>query len=75
MNLYEDWKLNLRLLSRCEFKYSGVFGTACRQKEGGLSQVDGKCHLDAKIRVHVLNKDNLHYYLLEKPVLLWAGVC
>lgn len=65
MNLYEDWELNLRLLSRCEFKYSGVFGTAYRQKEGGLSRVDGKRHLEAKIKAHVLNKDTLHYSLLE----------
>ena len=65
MNLYEDWELNLRLLSCCEFKYSGAFGTAYRQKEGGLSRTDGKRHFDAKIKAHVLNKDNLHYSLLE----------
>ena len=65
MNLYEDWELNLRLLSCCEFKYSGALGTAYRQKEGGLSRVDGKRHLNAKIKAHILNKDNLHYSLLE----------
>ena len=65
MNLYEDWELNLRLLSCCEFKYSGAFGTAYRQKEGGLSRVDGKRHLNAKIKAHILNKDNLRYSFLE----------
>ena len=65
MNLYEDWELNLRLLSCCEFKYSGAFGTAYRQKEGGLSRVDGKRHLNAKIKAHILNKDNLRYSFIE----------
>lgn len=59
------WELNLRLLSCCEFKYSGALGTAYRQKEGGLSRVDGKRHLNAKIKAHTLNKDNLRYSFLE----------
>lgn len=66
MNLYEDWELNLRLMSRCEFVFSGGLGTAYRQKEGGLSKVSGKAHLDAKKKAFECNRKALNYSIKEE---------
>ena len=68
MNLYEDWELNLRLMSECRFIYSGGYGTAYRQKEGGLSGADAKRHLEAKKRAFSNNKKRLRYTVFEKAV-------
>ena len=66
MNLYEDWELNLRLMSKCKFVYSGSYGTAYRQKKGGLSSADAKRHLEAKKRAFLNNSEKLRYTILEK---------
>lgn len=68
MNLYEDWELNLRLMSRCQFVFSGGIGTAYRQKKGGLSKTSGKRHLEAKIEAIKSNEELLHYSIIEKVV-------
>ena len=51
LNLYEDWELNIKLLQYTDFVYSGNFGTAYRHKAGGLSSVDYKKQLQAKIKI------------------------
>lgn len=50
MKLFEDWDLSLKLLSKCNFYFSGGYGTAYRQKEGGLSKVTKKQIVAGKIR-------------------------
>lgn len=74
--LYEDWDLDLKLLKSNEFLYSGVFGTAYRQKTTGLSQVNSSVHFAAKKQVFRDNKKILNYSFLEVAAfyfLLYLG--
>lgn len=68
MSLYEDWDLNLRLLSVSEFKFSGVYGTAYRLNTDGLSSENAEKHYLAKKKVFENNKKNLNISVLEKIV-------
>lgn len=68
MNLYEDWELNLRFMSKCSFIYSGGYGTAYRQKSGGLSKADAGKHLEAKKYAFKNNEERLQYTYFEKIV-------
>lgn len=68
MKLFEDWDLSLKLLSRCPFLFSGGYGTAYRQKSGGLSNVSQKKIIAAKIRAFSQGDEYLHYTLRERLV-------
>ncbi len=68
MKLYEDWDLSLKLLSRCPFYFSGGYGTAYRQKSGGLSDVSQKKIVSAKIRAFRQGGEYLHYTVPERIV-------
>lgn len=59
LNLYEDWDLNLKLLARCQFIFSGTFGTAYRLNTGGLSSADNRRHFQKKKYVFDRNKKML----------------
>ncbi|MBO4265627.1 MAG: glycosyltransferase family 2 protein [Lachnospiraceae bacterium] len=68
MKLFEDWDLSLKLLSRCPFIFSGGYGTVYRQKDNGLSRVDQKQIVAAKIRAFRQGGDYLEYTLSERLV-------
>lgn len=68
MKLFEDWDLSLKLLSKCPFYFSGGYGTAYRQKNGGLSDVDQKRIVRAKIRAFRQGGKYLKYTLSERIV-------
>lgn len=68
MKLFEDWDLSLKLLSKCPFCFSGGYGTAYRQKSGGLSRVSQKKIVAAKIRAFRQGGEYLHYTLRERFV-------
>ena len=68
MNLFEDWDLSLKLLSKCPFYFSGGYGTAYRQKGGGLSRVDQKRIVKAKIRAFRQGGKYLRYTVPERVV-------
>lgn len=68
MKLFEDWDLSLKLLSKCPFYYSGGYGTAYRQKNGGLSDVNQKRIVSAKIRAFRQGGKYLKYTLSERIV-------
>lgn len=51
LSLFEDWELNIKLLEKVNFVYSGEYGTAYRHKEGGLSSVNYKKQLKTKIDI------------------------
>ena len=68
MKLFEDWDLSLKLLSKCPFYFSGGYGTAYRQKSGGLSRVSQKKIVAAKIRAFRQGDRFLHYTLRERFV-------
>ncbi len=66
MKLFEDWDLSLKLLSKCPFYFSGGYGTAYRQKSGGLSSVSQKKIVAAKIRAFRQGGRYLHYTFKER---------
>ena len=68
MKLFEDWDLSLKLMSRCPFYFSGGFGTAYRQKAGGLSNVSQKKIVAAKIRAFRQGGRYLKYTFPERLV-------
>ena len=68
MKLYEDWDLSLKLLSVCPFYFSGGYGTAYRQKRGGLSDVSQKRIIAAKIRAFRQGGKYLRYTFAERFV-------
>ena len=68
MKLFEDWDLSLKLLSKCPFIFSGGYGTAYRQKEGGLSSVTKKQIVSGKIRAFKQGSEYLKYTFAEKTV-------
>ncbi len=68
MNLFEDWDLSLKLLSKCPFLFSGGYGTAYRQKDGGLSRVDQKKIVRAKIRAFRQGGKYLRYTFAERLI-------
>ncbi|MBQ6128678.1 MAG: glycosyltransferase family 2 protein [Lachnospiraceae bacterium] len=68
MKLFEDWDLSLKLLSKCPFLFSGGYGTAYRQKDGGLSRVDQKKIVAAKIRAFRQGGKYLSYTFSERFV-------
>ena len=76
MKLYEDWDLSLKLLSQCPFYFSGGYGTAYRQKNGGLSDVSQKKIIAAKIRAFRQGSKYLNYTISERLVFyLWTYTC
>lgn len=76
MKLYEDWDLSLKLLSQCPFYFSGGYGTAYRQKNGGLSDVSQKKIVAAKIRAFRQAGKYLNYTMSERLVFyLWTYFC
>ena len=68
MNLYEDWDLNLRLLSKMKFVFSGDYGTAYRIMNTGLSSKNYKKHFEMKKKVFKKNDSFLKYSLWERVV-------
>jgi len=68
MKLYEDWDLSLKLLSKCPFYFSGGYGTAYRQKDGGLSRVSQRKIIAAKKRAFRQGGKFLQYTLRERIV-------
>lgn len=68
MKLFEDWDLSLKLLSRCPFIFSGGYGTVYRQKDTGLSSVNQKQIVAAKIRAFRQGGKFLKYTLSERLV-------
>ena len=68
MKLYEDWDLSLKFLSRCPFLFSGGYGTAYRQKAGGLSRVSQRKIVAAKIRAFRQGGKFLDYTIRERFV-------
>ena len=68
MKLYEDWDLSLKFLSKCPFYFSGGYGTAYRQKSGGLSSVSQKKIIAAKIRAFRQGGQYLDYTFSERFV-------
>ena len=76
VKLYEDWDLSLKLLSQCPFYFSGGYGTAYRQKNGGLSDVSQKKIVAAKIRAFRQAGKYLNYTMSERLVFyLWTYIC
>lgn len=65
MCLYEDWDLNLRLLAKYDFVFSGCYGTAYRLDTGGLASVNFKKHYEAKKQVFHKNNQYLQYSIFE----------
>jgi glycosyltransferase involved in cell wall biosynthesis len=43
--IYEDWDLKLRLARACEFRYTGLIGSAYRQTGSGLSAQPAATHV------------------------------
>lgn len=74
MKLYEDWDLSLKLLSQCPFYFSGGYGTAYRQKNGGLSDVPQRKIIRAKIRAFRQGGKYLKYTLSER-IVFYARTC
>lgn len=68
MNLYEDWDLNLRLLSKMKFVFSGDYGTAYRIMNTGLSSKKTRYHFQAKKMIFEKNDCYLNYTIIEKIV-------
>lgn len=68
MKLFEDWDLSLKLMSRCPFIFSGGYGTVYRQKDNGLSHVDQKKIVRAKVRAFKQGGKYLKYTLSERLV-------
>ena len=68
MKLFEDWDLSLKLLSRCEFCFSGGYGTAYRQKNSGLSQVSQRKIIKGKVRAFRQGGQYLKYTIKERMV-------
>lgn len=68
LSLYEDWELNIKLLERVNFVYSGEYGTAYRHKEGGLSSVNYKKQFKTKTEIfkkyNMSLKEKLVFYVL-----------
>ncbi len=64
--LFEDWDLDLRLLTCSEFVFSGQLGTGYRQKGGGLSDEKAEQQLQAKKEIFQKNATAVHYTLAEK---------
>lgn len=68
MKLFEDWDLSLKLLSKCDFYFSGGYGTAYRQKNTGLSQVSQRKITRGKVRAFKQGGEFLQYTMKEKVV-------
>ncbi len=68
MKLFEDWDLSLKFLSKCPFIFSKGYGTAYRQKSGGLSTVSQKKIVSAKVRAFRQGGKFLRYTLKERIV-------
>lgn len=68
MRLFEDWDLSLKLLSVCPFYFSSGYGTAYRQKEGGLSNVTKGQIVSGKIRAFKQGGKYLKYTIAERVV-------
>lgn len=65
-NLFEDWDLDLRLLQCSEFVFSNSFGTAYRQKAGGLSDAGLEMQFNAKKEIFRKNASFLNYSFMER---------
>lgn len=57
---YEDWDLKIRLAKRCNFFYSGIYGTGYRRNGKGLSYISFSKHIKILKKVYKKN-----YELIE----------
>lgn len=65
-SVYEDWDMNLRMYARCDFCFSGGYGTAYRLNTNGLTSVDYMRHFRNKKAILKKNQKELEYRPLEK---------
>lgn len=68
LSLFEDWELNIKLLEKVNFVYSGEYGTAYRHKKNGLSSANYKTQLETKIDIFkkykMSMKEKIVFYIL-----------
>lgn len=68
LSTYEDWDLKIRLANAEEkWAYSGVDGTAYRQTDHSLSKMDSLAHINAQLKVLLLNQN-----LLTEAIGYWS---
>lgn len=75
LSLYEDWDLNMKLSQYTNFVYSGQFGTAYRHKNGGLSSVPYKKHIEIKKDIFKKYKSSISEKIVFYCILYYADVC
>jgi len=46
-NLYEDWDLKIRIAKRCDFYFTGIYGTGYRKHGKGLSNISTPKNINA----------------------------